>query len=134
MKKLITIAALLAAALLAGCASAPQPAVTQPTIQELAAVPPTNRINVFATLARVGTCEMDVAADYTALIASRHRAASALRKKTITVDKAIQVQTLADAARADLDAACQDVTAKLDVERRDQARASIKQIATILGN
>lgn len=85
-----------------------------------------------ATLARVGTCEMDVAADYTALIASRYRAASLLRKKTITVEQAVQVQTLGDAARADLDAACPDAKAQLDVARRDRARAALGQIKTIL--
>lgn len=131
MKRIITIAALALLGLQASIASATQPAA-QPTIQDLAATPATGRINVFATLARVGTCEMDVAADYTALIASRHRAASALRKKAITVQQAIQVQALADTARADLDAACPDVTAKLDTARRDQARATLKQIAAIL--
>lgn len=81
-----------------------------------------------ATLASVGTCEMDVAADYTALAMSRTRAARNLDKGRITVDQAKQIQALADRARADLDAACPNVAAKLNVARRDAARATLKTI------
>lgn len=79
-----------------------------------------------ATLASVGTCEMDVAADYTALAMSRTRAARNLGKGRITVEQAKQIQTLADRARADLEAACPNAAAKLNVARRDAARATLK--------
>lgn len=81
-----------------------------------------------ATLASVGTCEMDVAADYTALAMARTRAARNLGKGRITVAQARQVQALADSARADLEAACPNRSARLNVARRDAARATLKTI------
>lgn len=84
------------------------------------------------TLATVGTCEMDVAADWTALAMSRQRAARSLRAKTITVQQALQVQLLADSARQDLEAACPSTKAQLDIGRRDAARATLRQIAATL--
>lgn len=81
-----------------------------------------------ATLASVGTCEMDVAADYTALAMSRTRAARNLGKGRINVAQAKQIQALADRARADLDAACPNAVATLNVARRDAARATLKTI------
>lgn len=59
----------------------------------------------FATLARFGTYEMELAPAYTRLAALRHRAARDLDAGRITVDTAIAVQSLADQSRSKLDAA-----------------------------
>lgn len=123
-KTLMLIA--LGAALLVGCAVPP------PATVPLAATARVSGVMAAATLARVGTCEMDVAADYTALIMARQRAARDVARRTITVDQARQVQALADSARADLTAACPDAAARLDVARRDAARATLKTILQLL--
>ena len=57
----------------------------------------------FATLARFGTYEMELAPAYTRLASLRHRAARDLEASRITVDIAIAVQALADQARRHLD-------------------------------
>lgn len=113
-----------AMALVQGCATAPG--------TQLAAVGKSDNSISAATLATVGTCEMDVAADWTALAMSRQRAARDLRAKSITVQQAVQVQQLADSARLDLTAACPSTKAQLDVGRRDAARITLRQIATTL--
>ena len=107
------------AAALVGCASQPIP-----LSGKAAATGP----YAAATLASVGTCEMDVAADYTALAMARTRATRNLGKGRITVDQAKQIQSLADSARADLEAACPNRSARLNVARRDAARATLKTI------
>lgn len=123
MKTLKLFLLLVALTVLAGCTTSPQP--LQPQSRE-------GKVLAAATLAMVGTCEVDVAADYTALVLSRQRAARDLRAKTISVDTAIQVQALADAARADLEAACPNRAATLDVRRRDAARATLASISKLL--
>jgi hypothetical protein len=85
-----------------------------------------------ATLASVGTCEMDVAADWTALIMSRKQATARLQRGQITVDQAVQVQTLGDAARDELDAACAHPSLPLEADRREAARAKLREINHIL--
>lgn len=128
MKKLLFAAtALCLAGLMAGCATAPAPAAVP-----LATATAPNRAVFAATLAKVGTCEVDVAADYSQLIVSRQTATNRLLGKTITVDVAKQVQALADSARADLDAACPDTSARLKPERLAAARATLKTIAQLL--
>lgn len=117
-----TLALILMAVALAGCASS-----TQPLSGKAGATGP----YAAATLASVGTCEMDVAADYTALAMSRTRAARNLGKGRISVAQARQVQALADSARADLEAACPNKSARLNVARRDAARATLKNILEI---
>lgn len=124
MKTLILLAALCVPILL--------PACTTPAAVPLESAAQTGGIISAGTLALTGTCEMDVAADMTALVIYRQRAARAVAKRQITVAQARQVQTLADSARADLDAACPNAAAALDVGRREAARATLKQIAAIL--
>lgn len=122
--KLILLAALCVPPLLPACAT--------PTAVPLQAAASTDGIMGAATLARTGTCEMDIAADMTALVIYRQRAARAVTRGQITVAQARQVQTLADSARADLDAACPNANAMFDVGRREAARATLKTIAPIL--
>lgn len=126
MKKTLMLVALCVLALLSGCTSPPSASVP------LAASARSSGTLAAATLARVGTCEMDVAADFTALIMFRQRAARDVTNRVITVDQARQVQALADTVRIDLDAACPNASARLDVERRDAARATLKTIAQLL--
>lgn len=114
-----TLALILMAVALAGCASKPVP---------LSGKADATGPYAAATLASVGTCEMDVAADYTALAMARTRTARNLGKGRITVDQARQVQAMADSARADLEAACPNKAARLNVARRDAARATLKTI------
>lgn len=114
-----TLALTLITVALAGCASQPVPlsgkgAATGPYAA--------------ATLASVGTCEMDVVADYTALAMARTRAARNLGKGRISVEQAKQIHALAGRARADLEAACPNKSARLNVTRRDAARATLKTI------
>ena len=85
-----------------------------------------------ATLARAGTCEVDVAAVWSGLSLSRQRAAEQLQGGRITVAQARQVQALADAARVDLDAACPNDRAALDAARLAKARQSIAAAGQIL--
>lgn len=114
-----TLALFLIAVALIGCAAQPVP---------LSGKAEASGLYGAATLASVGTCEMDVAADYTALAMARTRAARNLGKGRINVEQAKQIQALADRARADLDAACPNAAAKLNVARRDAARATLKNI------
>jgi hypothetical protein len=123
MKNIIALLMGLALGGLTGCAA--PPAVS---LEGAAKAGP----NIVATLARTGTCEMDVASDFTALASYRTRTARLLETKAITIDQAIKVQALADSARADLDAACPDVSARLNVLRRDSARTTLKSIASML--
>jgi outer membrane protein assembly factor BamD (BamD/ComL family) len=123
MKMLIVFAL----ALLAGCAQAPAQ-----TPAPLSGAASSDGLYAVGTLARTGTCEMDVAADFTALIAYRHRAARMVAKGQITVEQATYIQAQADSARADLDAACPDASARLNVAKRDRARATLKNIVDIL--
>lgn len=117
-----TLLAILITVALAGCASKPV---------ALSGKADSTGPYAAGTLASVGTCEMDVAADYTALAMARTRAARNLAKGRITVDQAKQVQVMADSARADLDAACPNKSARLNVARRDAARATLKTILEI---
>lgn len=124
MKNTLLLAALCLPLMLPACAT--------PTAVPLQAAASTDGIIGTATLALTGTCEMDVAADMTALVIYRQRAARAVTRGQITVAQARQVQDLADNARADLDAACPNAAATLDVGRREAARATLKTIAPIL--
>lgn len=85
-----------------------------------------------ATLASVGTCEMDVAADWTALIMARKQATARLQRGEITVPTAILVQALGDQARAELDAACAHPSLPLEADRREAARAKLREILNLL--
>lgn len=114
-----TLALILITFVLSGCASQ-----TVPLSGKADATGP----YAIATLASVGTCEMDVAADYTALAMSRTRAARNLTKGRISVTQARQIQAMADRARADLEAACPNKSARLNVTSRDAARATLKTI------
>lgn len=122
MKQVFNLILLAFAALLAGCATAP---TMQPQARE-------GVVYGGATLALVGTCQTDVAAEYTVLVLSRQRAARELRAKKIPVADAIKVQELADTARAHLEAACPSPGAKLDAARRDAARTALATITKIL--
>lgn len=95
-KTLLLVMATLA--IVAGCASTPQPV-------QLEAAPAKSVLYAVATLA-TNACEADTAADYTGVIVARRQAASLLRARKIPVDTAVEVQRLADQARASLDAAC----------------------------
>lgn len=127
MKKLLFAGAALCLLALAGCASLSPPAAVP-----LAAAAVPNRAVFAATLAKVGTCEVDVAASYSQLIVSRQTAANRLTDKAISVDTARQVQALADRARADLDAACPNDKARLNAERLASAKTTLKTIAQLL--
>ncbi len=135
--KFVSIAALCLAALLAGCATPQHPAQPAQPAQpgapvSLAATAKSDRIMAAATLALVGTCEVNVAADYTALIMSRQHAALALTRGQISVQAASQVQALADSARAHLDAACPSSQATLDAQRLRSARTDLAAISQLL--
>lgn len=114
-----TLALILITFVLSGCASQ-----TVPLSGKADATGP----YAAATLASVGTCEMDVAADYTALTMSRTRAARNLNKGRISVAQARQIQAMADRVRADLEAACPNKGARLYVARRDAARSTLNAI------
>lgn len=120
MKSLFIVA--LAALALSACS----------TVQPMAGSAQTDSLVSAGTLAFAGTCEMDVAADYSATTLYRKRAARDLTRGTLTVDTAQKVQALADSARADLDAACPNRQATLNVAHRDQARATLAAIAKLL--
>lgn len=109
-------------ALVAGCASVPQPL-------NLEASPVKSTMHAVATLA-TNACEAETAADYTAVIVARRQAASLLRAKRITVASAVQVQQLADQARAALDKACPG--GKPDPAAITSARQARAQIAQVL--
>lgn len=114
-----TLLAILIAVALVGCASKSVP---------LSGKADATGPYAAATLASVGTCEMDVAADFTALKISRKRTARNLIKGRITKAQAIEIQSLGDSVRKDLAAACPNKSARLNVARRDAARATLKTI------
>jgi len=120
MRNLIAAIGLLASVMLAACAGQPQ---------QLAAAPRLVQAQAFATLA-TNACEQETAGPYTALAASRYRAAARLRAGAMGVDAARRVQTLADQARAELDAAC--VKGKPDAVRVGRAKALLGDIRSIL--
>ncbi|MGE0350956.1 hypothetical protein [Hydrogenophaga sp.] len=109
-------------AMLAGCATAPTPV-------QLEAASARSAIYGVATLAK-NDCEAQTAADYTGVIVARRQAASLLRAKKIPVATAVNVQRLADEARAALDAACPG--GRPDPEAIAVARAARAQIIQAL--
>lgn len=113
-------AAVSAALFLAGCAG---PAV------ELQSKPAKLRIEAVATLA-TNDCELQTAADYTAVIMARRTTTARLQAGRVSVDHAQRVQALADQARAALDRAC--ATAKLDAQALAEARAARAQLTEVL--
>lgn len=117
---------------LAGCVSAPPAPPAKPAAVELASAARVDRAIVAATLAKVGTCEVDVAASYTAVVMNYQRATNALVRGQITVDIAKRVRDLTDTARADLDAACPDASAKLKPERLAAAQATLQTASQLL--
>lgn len=118
--KAATLIAALVAATLAGCAAQqPVDLQTKRSVFGLDAV---------ATLA-TNECEARTAADYTAVIVARRRAAAQLRDGRISVDQAKAVQAAADEARTALDAAC--TSGKVDervLRTAKQARARLTQL------
>lgn len=121
MKKIII--AIIAAVALTACSIQPVPLVGNAKTSGLLTV---------GTLATVGTCEMDVAADWSALELHRRVAANRVTTGRITPATARQVLALGDAARASLLKACPNQRATLDVSARDSARATLKTIASLL--
>lgn len=121
--KAAALIAVLVAATLAGCATQqPVDLQTRSSVFGLEAV---------ATLA-TNECEARTAADYTAVIVARRRAAAQLRDGRISVDQAKAVQAAADEARAALDAAC--AGGKVDervLRTAQQARARLTQLMEI---
>lgn len=122
MRKITTLLLVAVAALAVGCASAP-PAV------QLQAESAQNSMHLVATLA-TNACEAETAADYTGVIVARRQAASLLRARKIPVATAVEVQRLADQARAALDAAC--ASGKPNPTAIAAARAARAQIAQAL--
>lgn len=121
--KAATVMAALVAALLTGCASK-QPVDLQTKRSAFG-------LDAVATLA-TNECEARTAADYTAVIVARRRAAAQLRDGRISVDQAKAVQAAADEARTALDAACADGRADERVLRTArQARARLTQLMEI---
>lgn len=117
--KAAALFATLAVALMVGCASQPVELQTKPSAFGIDAV---------ATLA-TNECEARTAADYTAVIVARRRAAAQLRAGKISVDQAKAVQAAADEARAALDATC--ATGKVDelaLHVAQLARARLTQV------
>lgn len=122
MKKLLLAAAFAALAALQGCAL--MGLAGPPAAQTLVSAPaPGIRANGAATLAKVGTCEVDVAADYTALIIYRRQAARLVTAGKMSVPVATTVQSLGDEARRQLDAAC--VAQKLNPDALTAARKAL---------
>lgn len=101
--KAAALLATLAVAFLVGCA-AKQPVELQTRRASFG-------LDAVATLA-TNDCEARTAADFTAVIVARRRAAAQLRAGKISVDQAKAVQAAADEARAALDATC--TTGKVD--------------------
>lgn len=83
-------------------------------------------IDAVGTLAVLGTCEYEIAPDYTAVIAARRKAAAELRGGTMSLATAQDVQRLADQARAALDMACPKGT--LDPLAVARARGIIREL------
>ena len=116
-------AAMSALLLLAGCAApAAQP-------QTLAGSATALRLDAVATLA-VGACDAHTAADYTGVIVARRAAAARLRSGQMSLAAAVQLQSLADDARAALDAACRG--GRLDASALAAARNARQRMATLL--
>lgn len=100
MRSLIALAL---CGLLAACAL-PQ-TQPDPILAGAVAVTPTRGPAMVGTLADAGTYEMVVAPAYTRLALQRRAAARAIQDGRMTATLGRQVQTLADTARANLDAA-----------------------------
>lgn len=116
------LAAIAFALTLAACAgSPPAPAAAASSARGTAPL----RMEAVGTLS-TNACEASVAADYTAVIVARRRAVADLQAQRITVQRAQRVQQIADAARAQLDAACQG--GKPDAQRIAAARAALAQL------
>lgn len=81
---------------LAGC---------QPAAPPLATAPPPRGVEVFATLAPLGSFEWRAAPTYTRNAVLRHRAAVLLNDQRITVAEATRIQASADGVRRLLDQA-----------------------------
>jgi hypothetical protein len=107
--------------LLAGCAAAPSVPLQAPKARV--------QLGAVATLA-VGNCDVLTAADYTGVIVARRNAATLLRGGQISPDTARRVQSLADTARAALDATCRG--GRLNVTALDEARAARSQINQLI--
>jgi len=110
-----------AIALLGGCAT-PTPLPTPVAIKRT--------VDVAGTLATAGSCEINVAAEYTQLALARSTAARRLDAGRLSVDIASAIQRQADIARRELDRACR--TGKLDEHERDEARAAITRLNRLL--
>lgn len=117
---LCMVAVVAATMTIAGCAG---PAV------ELQSKPAGLRIEAVATLA-TNECELQTAAEYSAVISARRTTTARLQAGMVSVAHAKRVQALADQARAALDRAC--ATAKLDVEALAEARAARAQLTEVL--
>lgn len=117
MKASLLALSLLGGWLVGGCA-VPQPPA-------LASAPTHVRMDAIATLA-TNDCEAGVAAEQTAVIVARRRAAAELRAQRIGVAEAERVQRVADQARAALDQACP--AGKPDATQLAAARAAIAQL------
>jgi len=96
---------------------------------KLEAVPKQISVQAFATLA-TNVCEQETAGPYTALAASRYRAASKLRSGSMSAQAAQLVQNLSDQARSELDAAC--VNGKPVAARVARAKVLMSDIRSIL--
>lgn len=121
----LALLALAAGLLLGGFASA---ALAMP----LESPAPRVGIAAFGTLASFGTWEMELAPAYTRLASLRHTAARRLDAGAITVADAVEIQLLADDARAALDESrrgLQTVPTEAQRRRLEDARRLLEQIA-----
>jgi predicted small secreted protein len=118
MKRALLILGVALAALVSGCANTPAPAPMVGTGNLLQA----DAVGSLATNA----CDAVIARDFTQVIVARRQALRDLQAKRIGVAEARRVQTVADQARAHLDAACP--AGVPDAQRIAQARAAIAQL------
>lgn len=95
------------------------------------------RIVGFGTLADFGSWEFELAPTYTRLAVLRHRAARQLNDRRISLAAAVEVQDLADRARALLDLSHRGNAKQPTLEQRAQLSAAVLLIVdaeALLGN
>ncbi len=124
MKRLLMLACLAGLAVaLQGCAVQQPLETTQPRAMRAISA---------GTLAKAGTCEVDVAPAYTRLILSRQRAAGMTLAGRLTRQQALEVLAGTDEIRAQLDRAC--AGGKLDAQLLDQALHNQRVLNLFLEN
>lgn len=118
--------------LIAACATTPQ--VTTQALD--AAAGSGGSVQMFGTLAPLGSFEWKASPSYTRLAVARHNAAQAVHNKSLSVDAAFTVLNLTDAARKALDDAVTADANKQPVKAElllSAATVALTQAEAILG-